>query len=104
MLTPSSVSETLSPSSTTIMNISESLSFMSSQTLAEFKMSRNASKIDIVKNPATNKIFFKCSTVSGAVSNKWTSAKPSVISVVRDNDVEFLMLHNEATVNVLETI
>lgn len=86
------------------MNISQTLSFVSSQTLAEFKMSHNVSKVDIVKNPKTNKIFFKSSTVSGAVSNKWTSAQPSVISIVRDNDVEFFMLHNEATVNVLETI
>lgn len=86
------------------MNISQTLSFVSSQTLAEFKMSHNVSKVDIVKNPKTSKIFFKCSTVSGAVSNKWTSAQPSVISIVRDNDIEFFMLHNEATVNVLETI
>lgn len=86
------------------MNNSQTLAFVSSQTLEEFKMSHNVSKVDIVKNPKTLKIFFKCSNTSGAVSSKWTSKEPSVISIVRDNDVEFFMLHNEATVNVLETI
>ena len=93
------------PSNFEIMNTENNLTFVSTSTLAEFKAAKSVSSLDIVKNPKTEKIFFSCSSTSGAVSSKWTSKEPSMISVVKGEDsVEFFMLHNKASVNVIETI
>ena len=79
------------------MITTNSLTFASSQTIAEFKAAHNVSEIKIKQNPDTMKVYFTTSNGSGKVSTKWQSAKPTVISNCVDSSTgeSFLMLHNE---------
>jgi hypothetical protein len=82
------------------------LVFSNSKTIGQFKADNNVSKIDIVKNPKTEKIFFSYVGGSGAVSSKWVRSEVSIISTVSDRETgeTFLMLHNEGVSNVIDTL
>lgn len=88
-------------SNTTDIN---NLKFTQQFTIAEFKSMQKDSKIDIVKNPHTDKIFFVCGTIKGKVSKKGY-AKP-VISLCTDetNGETFYMLHSQSDTNVVDSL
>lgn len=79
------------------------LTFVKSQSIAQFKSEKMIEKIDIKKNPTTNKLFLSFAGNTGAVALSYDSSKPKLISLVRDAEgVEFYMLHNEG--NGAETV
>lgn len=82
------------------------LSFSNPRTISQFRADNNISKIDIVKNPKTDKIFFSYVGGSGAVSTKWVKSEVSIVSTVTDTEtgVTFLMLHNEGVSNVIDSL
>jgi hypothetical protein len=90
-----------SNSNTTDIN---NLKFTQQFTVAEFKSMQKDTKIDIVKNPHTDKIFFVCGNIKGKVSKKGYS-KP-VISLCTDetNGETFYMLHSQSDTNVVDSL
>lgn len=77
------------------------LIFVSSQSIEQFKQSNLIDKIDVKRNPKTEKLFFTYVGGIGAVAKSFDNSKPKLISVVKDSQgVEFKMLHNEGTANV----
>jgi len=88
------------------MSTTNTLTFVSSQSIAQFKSSKMIDKIDVKKNAETGKLFISFVGGTGAVSKSYDTSKSKVISLVRDNDgVEFYLLHNEGTgAETLETL
>jgi hypothetical protein len=83
----------------------ENLNFMATVPVAEFKMAAGAGALQIIKNPHTDKLFFKCGTLSGKVAQKGYKPNPVVSTVVdAETGEEFYMLHNAANVNVVEEL
>ena len=83
----------------------DQLTFVSTQSISQFKDLQKVDKVDIIKNPKTDKLFLAWSGGTGAVAAKYNSAKPKVISLMQDNEgVQFFMLHNEQTGNVVESL
>lgn len=82
------------------------LTFVSSQSIAQFKSANMIDKIDIKRNPKTDKLFIAYPGGSGAVAKSYDSSKPKLISLVKDPEgVEFYMLHNEGTgAETIETL
>ena len=83
------------------------LIFGESFSISEFKtkFASADTKIDIVKNPKTDKIFFVCGKVTGRVSNKGYSNNP-VITLTTDPETGEIayMLHNKAMDNVIDSL
>ncbi len=72
------------------------LTFVSQQTIAQFKQEKQIERLPIKRNPETGKMFLAWVGGTGAVSKKYDSEQPKVISLVRDEDgAEFYLLHNE---------
>jgi hypothetical protein len=87
------------------MNTTTQLTFVSTQSIAQFKALQLTDKIDIVKNPKTGKLFLSWNGGTGAVAAKYNSGKPKIISLMQDAEgVQFFMLHNEQTSNVVESL
>jgi hypothetical protein len=81
------------------------LTFVSTQSISQFKSLQMIDKLDIVKNPKTDKLFIAWAGGTGAVAAKYDSSKPKVISLMQDNEgVQFFMLHNEQTNNIVESL
>jgi hypothetical protein len=81
------------------------LTFVSTQSIFQFKSLQMIDKLDIVKNPKTDKLFIAWAGGTGAVAAKYDSSKPKVISLMQDNEgVQFFMLHNEQTNNIVESL
>lgn len=79
------------------------LIFSDAKTIAQFKADNNLTKLPVVKNPNTGKIFLSWAGGSAAISSKWVKENDSIISRVTDEETgeSFFMLHNEAKDNVL---
>ena len=82
------------------MSTINSLTFVSSQSIPQFKAAKLAERIDVKRNPKTNKLFFTYPGGVGAVAVSFDMQKPALISLVRDAEgTEFSMLHNDNQVN-----
>lgn len=78
-----------------------------SMSIEEFKTANNTVKIDIIKNPQTDKLFVSSgSKVLGAVSLKWDQSKPSeFVEIINDETGEILWcLHNQNTDNIVASL
>lgn len=89
----------------------DTLTYIESVSLNRFKTINGISKINIVKNPKTDKIFFTCpedSKFSGKVSKVIDYAQPLMVSTCMDKETgaQFYMLHNQAdsSANVLQAL
>ena len=72
------------------------LTFVKSQSIAQFKSEKQVDLLPVKKNPTTGKLFLTWIGGQGAVAKSYDSSKPKLISLVRDAEgVEFYMLHNE---------
>lgn len=81
------------------------LTFVNTSSVAKFKADKMIDKIDIRKNPDTNALSFAFAGGNGTVSKTWDKAKTTVISEVRDLEgTTFLMLHNQVTTNVVDSL
>lgn len=77
------------------------------QSIEDFKTVHGATKLDIVKNPHTEKLFVSANgKVVGAVSTKWDQTQESeFVEIIDDNTGEILWcLHNKHTENIVASI
>ena len=91
------------------MSTTNTLTFVSSQSIQQFKSDKMIDKIDVKRNKkadGTTTLFISFAGGTGAVSKSYDTSKPKVISLVRDADgVEFYLLHNEGQgAETLETL
>ena len=80
------------------------MKFGTKHTISAFKQANNASKLDIVKNPHTGKVFFTCGSASGKVSNKGYQPNPVITECTDEDNNTFFMLHSEADTNVVDSL
>jgi hypothetical protein len=82
------------------------LTFVSSQSIKQFKSEKMIDLLPVKQNPTTGKLFLAWTGGTGAVALSYDTTKPKLISLVRDADgVEFYMLHNEGTgAETIETL
>ena len=77
----------------------ESLKFLETMSVAEFKAQKGVEKIDVKQNPQTGKCFFVYGCETGAVSDKFTNGEITnpVISQVCSSETGdmFYILHKK---------
>lgn len=75
-----------------------SLTFIKTFTIEQFKANVNVEKLQVKKNPHTDKLFFTFGpSDTGAVGGNKIPERPVVSLVKGDSGEEFYMLHNENT-------
>ena len=92
----------------------QNLKFIATMSVAEFKRQQHITKIDVIRNPHTDKRFFQASdntAVSGKVALAWEPSDDTVISQVcpkegPDAGISFFMLHKrqESSDNLLHSL
>lgn len=73
------------------------LFFRGTQTVEQFKKSQMVDKIQVKKNPKTNKLFFTFGAKTGAVAVKGIPAHPMISEVEAPDGSIFFLLHEEGT-------
>lgn len=83
----------------------KNLTFNSTWTVEQFKDLHKDSKLDVITNPNTGKLFFVCGNAQGAVSKNVSSEGTPVVSEVTDTTTgkTFFMLHVQCRDNVVMT-
>lgn len=83
---------------------SQIMEFLTTYELSEFKELKGAGpRIEVVRNPKTDKLFFSCGSLTGAVSSNGYREYP-VISHVAADGAEFFILHNKGkSANVVDS-
>lgn len=72
------------------------LEFIDTMTVEQFKAEKKVSKIEVKRNPKTNKLFFSYGAKTGAVAVKGIPVHP-MISLVEGDTGQFYLLHEEGT-------
>lgn len=72
------------------------LSFIETLTVEQFKAKTMVSRLEVKKNPKTDKLFFTFGANTGAVASKGIPERP-MVSRVTDGEQEFWLLHEEGT-------
>lgn len=81
------------------------LTFVKTLSIAKFKSEHMIDKIDIRQNPTTQAMSFAFVGGNGTVAKSYDKAKEKAISLVRDSEgVEFLILHNTVTTNIVDSL
>ena len=73
----------------------ESLKFIETMSVAEFKAQKGVKKIDVKQNPQTEKCFFVYGCETGAVRDKFTNGEitnPVISQVCSPETVDLLQL------------
>ena len=73
------------------------LHFIETLTVEQFKSRMMVDKIQVKKNPKTNKLFFTFGSKTGAVAVKGIPAHPMVSEVEAPDGNSFYLLHEEGT-------
>ena len=73
----------------------KNLVFNDTLTVEQFKSRMMVDKIQVKKNPKTNKLFFTFGTKTGAVAVKGIPAHPMVSNVEAPDGSSFWLLHEE---------
>ena len=91
--------------------VTNNLKFTKSVSLNRFKAVQGITKINIVKNPKTDKTFFTCpedSDIRGTIASSTDFSKEIMVSTMVDSETgnSFLMLHNpgNSSANVIQTL
>jgi len=72
--------------------------------VSQFKARFNATTIDIVKSPKTNKLFFVAGNVRGACSDNYKEDPIFSFVTTPDNAESFWLLHKKGTTNTVDTL
>ena len=93
------------------MSTTNNLTFTKTMSVSRFKSVNGISKINVIKNPKTEKLFFSCpddSSISGKVANELDYSKDLSVSecVSTEDGSVFYMLHNagDTSANVQQTL
>ena len=73
------------------------LIFHETMTVEQFKAAQRVNKIQVKKNPKTNKLFFTFGSKTGAVAVKGIPAHPMISEVETPDGSSFYLLHEEGT-------
>ena len=71
------------------------LTFNETLTVEQFKREMAVSRIDVKKNPQTNKLFFTYGAKTGAVATKGIPQHPMLSNVTGSDGSSFWLLHEE---------
>ena len=71
------------------------LHFIETFTVEQFKAAQRVDKLQVKKNPKTNKLFFTFGSKTGAVAVKGIPAHPMVSEVEAPDGSTFFLLHEE---------
>ena len=75
--------------------MNNNLSFNDTLTVEQFKAQMNVSRIDVKRNPKTNKLFFTYGSKTGAVAIKGIPQHPMLSNVTDPDGSNFWLLHEE---------
>ena len=75
--------------------MANNLTFNETLTVEQFKAEKLVSRIDVKKNPLTNKLFFTYGSKTGAVAIKGIPKKPMLSNVTGSDGASFWLLHEE---------
>ena len=73
------------------------LTFISTQTVEQFKKAQGVDSIKVRQNPHTSKLFFTFGAQTGAVSAKGIPTNPMISQVKGEDGICFFLLHEEGT-------
>ena len=73
------------------------LKFRETMTVEQFKAAQRVDKLQVKKNPKTNKLFFTFGAKTGAVAVKGIPTHPMVSEVEAPDGTSFFLLHEEGT-------
>lgn len=73
------------------------LKFIETLTVEQFKAAQYVDKIQVKRNPKTNKLFFTFGSKTGAVAVKGIPQHPMVSQVETPDGEVFWLLHEEGT-------
>ena len=73
------------------------LHFIETFTVEQFKAAQRVDKLQVKKNPKTNKLFFTFGSKTGAVAVKGIPAHPMISEVEAPDGSSFYLLHEEGT-------
>ena len=73
----------------------KNLTFNETLTVEQFKAAMKVSRIDVKKNPKTNKLFFTYGAKTGAVAVKGIPQHPMLSKVTGSEGPSFWLLHEE---------
>ena len=73
----------------------KNLTFNETLTVEQFKREMAVSRIDVKKNPKTNKLFFTYGAKTGAVAVKGIPQHPMLSYVTASDGSNFWLLHEE---------
>lgn len=79
------------------MDQTNNLQFINTLTVEQFKAEKRVDKIQVKKNPNTNKLFFTFGAKTGAVAAKGVPSHPMISLVQGREGDEFYLLHEEGT-------
>ena len=78
------------------------LQFIEHMSVEDFKASNEASKLEVMRNPLTGKLFFSCGKTTGAVSTKGIPDKGKAqMCKVKNETGEFWLLCEKGNAEVL---
>ena len=80
------------------------LTFLGHESIEDFKANiAKSSKLEVMKNPLTGKLFFSCGSITGAVSSKGIPSKDKVqvAHVKGEDNAEFWLLCERGSAEVL---
>jgi hypothetical protein len=87
--------ESTQAEATVVAQENNSLVFISTIHLGDFKDAQGVGTIDILRNPETGKMFFAAGATTGAVSKRLDTNEDIYVSLVRGDDgAEFYLMHN----------
>ena len=73
----------------------ENLTFVKTMSIEQFKTAEKIDILEVKRNPKTSKLFLAWLGGTGAVSNKGIPSKRPVISLVKGEEGEFYLLHEQ---------
>lgn len=74
----------------------QNLTFLDTRTIEQFKKEERVEKIQVKRNPKTNKLFFQFGGRVGAVAAKGIPQHPMISTVKTPEGDQFYLLHEEA--------
>ena len=73
----------------------ENLTFVKTLSIEQFKAAQKVDSIEVKRNPKTSKLFISWIGGVGAVSSKGIPSSKPVISLVKGEEGEFFLLHEQ---------
>lgn len=75
--------------------MTNNLTFNETLTVEQFKAQMHVNKLEVRKNPETNKLFFTYGAKTGAVATKGIPSHPMLSNVTTPEGDSFWLLHEE---------